>query len=48
VWLLHFSLFRADALVIVESQPHPDISPPKDRSRFRQAYTQLNSPKPEA
>jgi type VI secretion system secreted protein VgrG len=31
-----------------ESQPHPDISPPKDRSRFRQAYTQLNSPKPEA
>ena len=31
-----------------ESQPHPDISAQKERSRFRQAYTQLNSPKPEA
>ncbi|WP_130908470.1 type VI secretion system Vgr family protein [Pseudomonas sp. Sample_16] len=30
------------------SQPHPEITPPDDASQFRQAYTQLNSPKPEA
>jgi type VI secretion system secreted protein VgrG len=28
--------------------PHPDISPAGERSPFRQAYTQLNSPKSEA
>lgn len=30
------------------SQPHSEITPPDDASQFRQAYTQLNSPKPEA
>ena len=28
--------------------PHPDIAPPGDARLFRQAYTQLNSPKTEA
>lgn len=30
------------------SQTHPEITPPDDASQFRHAYTQLNSPKPEA